>query len=178
MFIAPQPLLSLYASGRGTGVVLDIGEGVTTYFPVYDGFAITPHIRRVDLGGREVTKYLQLLLRKSGYMFSSTSELEVVREMKEACCECLTSESSNSLHGSAIDYVLPDGNVVKLGDERWQACEVFFKPQLVGNEAFSTPRELYDTIMGCDLELRKDLFGNVLLSGGATLTRSSNSDRK
>ena len=55
LFIAPQPLLSLYAAGKGTGVVVDIGDGVSTYFPVYDGYAITPQIRRVDMGGREMT---------------------------------------------------------------------------------------------------------------------------
>ena len=77
LFIAPQPLLSMYASGRGTGVVVDVGEGVTTLFPIYDGFSITPHIQRVDLGGKEMTQYLQLLLRKSGYIFSKALRYSV-----------------------------------------------------------------------------------------------------
>lgn len=114
LFVAPQPLLSMYDSGRGTGVVVDIGEGVTTLFPIYDGFAITPHIRRVDLGGREMTQYLQLLLRKSGYIFSSSSELEVVREMKEACSECAIAGMDPAQKQKIVDYVLPDGNVVKV----------------------------------------------------------------
>ena len=172
LYIAPEPLLSLFASGRGTGLVLDIGEGVTTYFPVYDGFAITPHIRRIDLGGHEVTKYLQLLLRKAGHIFTTTSELEVVRQIKESCSECLTSETAVSPAGAAVDYVLPDGNVLKLGSERWECCESLFRPQNIGQESFGVPRDLFDTVMACDLELRKDLFSNVLLSGGVTLTRS------
>ena len=112
LFIAPQPLLSMYASGRGTGVVVDVGEGVTTLFPVYDGFSITPHIQRVDLGGKEMTQYLQLLLRKSGYIFSTSSEMEVVREIKEACCECSTADTAPSLKSTTVDYVLPDGNAI------------------------------------------------------------------
>ena len=173
LYIAPEPLLSLFASGRGTGLVLDIGEGVTTYFPVYDGFAITPHIRRVDLGGHEVTKYLQLLLRKAGHVFSTSSELEVVRQIKESCSECVTSETGVSLQGTTVDYVLPDGNVLKLGAERWECCESLFRPQNIGQESFGVSRDVFDTIMACDLELRKDLFSNVLLAGGVTLTRSA-----
>ena len=154
-------------------MVLDIGEGVTTYFPVYDGFAITPHIRRVDLGGHEVTKYLQLLLRKAGHVFSTSSELEVVRQIKESCSECVTSETGVSLQGTTVDYVLPDGNVLKLGAERWECCESLFRPQNIGQESFGVSRDVFGTIMACDLELRKDLFSNVLLAGGVTLTRSA-----
>ena len=108
--------MSLYSSGRGTGIVVDIGEGVSTYFPVYDGFVLTPHIHRVDLGGREMTSYLQLLLRRNGHIFSTTSEFEVVREMKEACSECMTSDTAASLRNSVVDYVLPDGRVIQVRD--------------------------------------------------------------
>jgi centractin len=47
-------------------VVLDSGDGVTTAVPVYQGFAIEHAINRIDVGGRDITEYLQLLLRKSG----------------------------------------------------------------------------------------------------------------
>ena len=119
LFIAPQPLLSLYSSGRGTGIVLDIGEGISTYFPVYDGFVLTPHIHRVDLGGREMTSYLQLLLRRNGHIFSTTSEFEVVREMKEACSECMTADTAKTIQGSTVDYVLPDGRVIQVKASRF-----------------------------------------------------------
>lgn len=119
LFIAPQPLLSLYSSGRGTGIVLDIGEGISTYFPVYDGFVLTPHIHRVDLGGREMTSYLQLLLRRNGHIFSTTSEFEVVREMKEACSECMTADTAKTIRGSTVDYVLPDGRVIQVKASRF-----------------------------------------------------------
>lgn len=72
-----------------------------------------------------------------------------------------------------MDYVLPDGNVLKLGAERWECCESLFRPQNIGQESFGVSRDVFDTIMACDLELRKDLFSNVLLAGGVTLTRSA-----
>ena len=120
--LAPQPLLSLFAARKNTGVVVDVGDGVTTFFPVYDGFVLTPFIHRNDVGGREVTKYLQLLLRKSGYIFSTSGEFEVVREIKESCCECLLPGVSQTAQNQPVNYTLPDGQTISVGffDEKIQ----------------------------------------------------------
>ena len=67
MYVAIQAVLSLYASGRTTGVVLDSGDGVTNAVPVYQGFVLPHAVTRIDVAGRDVTEYLQLLLRKAGY---------------------------------------------------------------------------------------------------------------
>lgn len=72
--------------GLQTGVVVDSGDGVTHIVPVYDGFAL-PHLtRRLDVAGRDVTRYLIKLLLMRGYAFERTADFETVRGIKEALC--------------------------------------------------------------------------------------------
>lgn len=86
--------MSRYATGRTTGVVLDVGDGVAHAVPIYEGFAMPHSVMRVDIAGRDVSRYLRLLLRKEGYDFHTSAELEIVRTIKEvffllfSCIEC------------------------------------------------------------------------------------------
>jgi centractin len=85
MYVAPQAILSLYASGRSTGLVLDCGDGVTHVVPVYEGFALPHAVVRSDVAGRDVTDRLQLLLRRGGCSLTTSSERDICRQVKEAC---------------------------------------------------------------------------------------------
>ncbi|CAJ0910999.1 5361_t:CDS:10 [Entrophospora sp. SA101] len=185
MFTSIQAVLSLYSSGRTTGIVLDSGDGVTHAVPVYEGFALPHAIRRVDIAGRDVTEYLQLLLRKAGYNFHTTSEKEVVRIIKEKTCYVALNPSKEEKDTSREfnDFILPDGNVVKLKTERFKAPEILFNPELIGQEYAGVHQVVVDSINRADLDLRKSLFANVVLSGGSTLykdygTRLLNEVRK
>jgi len=84
LYVQLNAILSLYASGRTTGVVLDSGDGVTSAVPVYEGFTLPNSITRIDVGGRDVTQYLSTLLRKnSGVQLTTSAEMEVVKDIKE-----------------------------------------------------------------------------------------------
>ncbi|KAG0235452.1 Actin-2 [Actinomortierella wolfii] len=168
LFTSIQAVLSLYASGRTTGVVLDSGDGVTHSVPVYEGFAIPHAIQRVDIAGRDVTEYLQLLLRKAGYHFHTTAEKEVVRIIKEKTCYLpLYPHKEKETGTKAEDFMLPDGNVIK----RFRAPEILFNPELIGEEFPGIHQVVVDSISRSDMDLRKSLYANIVLSGGSTLCK-------
>jgi centractin len=110
-----QAVLSLYATGRVTGVVLDAGDGVTHAVPIYEGFAMPHSIMRTDLAGRDVTRYLKALIRKEGFNFRTTAEFEIVKMIKEKVCYLATNlQKEESMDTDKIGYVLPDGNTLEV----------------------------------------------------------------
>lgn len=165
-----QAVLSLYATGRTTGVVLDSGDGVTHAVPIYEGFALPHSIMRVDVAGRDVTRYLRLLLRKEGVNLRTSSEFEIVRTIKENEC-CLSNAPYKDEGGEAEKriYKLPDGSSFDIGTARYRAPEVLFKPDLIGEECEGLHEVLIFAVQKSDTDLRKILFQNIVLSGGSTL---------
>ncbi|KAK7207302.1 actin-2 [Myxozyma melibiosi] len=200
LFVSVQAVLALYASGRTTGLVLDSGDGVSHSVPVYEGFAITNAIRRIDVGGRDVTEELGLQLRKqSGVVLHTSAEREIVKSIKERTCYValdlrreerearknerrgpalpLSSASASAAAGGgataspADEFVLPDGHVLKLGAERFRAPEILFDPSILGLEYPGIPEMLSECIGKVDVDLRRPLYSNIVLSGGTTLLR-------
>ena len=139
VFISIQAVLTLYAQGLLTGVVVDSGDGVTHVVPVYEGFALPKSIRRLDVAGRHLTEYMIKLLQLRGYTFNRTADFEVVREIKEKVCYVgydLELEKKLALQTTTVlqSYTLPDGRVIKVGAERFEAPEALFQPSLLDIE--------------------------------------------
>lgn len=190
LYFTPPSILSLYASGRTTGIVLDVGDTVSHAIPVYEGLALQHSVVRSDIAGRDVTRQLQLQLRKSaGLSLTTTAEVDFVRSMKEEVCFLSptggvgggaagmgdpTSEAAAAadtlLKDSKTQYQLPDGHVVSLSSERYMAPSVLFDPSsTIGSEEPGVADVLVDSVMKSDLELRQKLFSQIVLAGGTTL---------
>merc|ERR1712036_163327 len=153
MYVAIQAVLSLYASGRTTGIVLDSGDGVSHTVPIYEGYALPHAIERLDLAGRDLTDHLMKILSEQGLSMSTSAERAGAAENSDL----------------EKQYELPDGQVITVGAERFRCCEPLFNPSLIGKESSGIHKLTYDSIQKCDVDIRRDLYTNTVLSGGSTM---------
>ena len=169
LYIANQGVLSLYSAGKFTGLVADSGDAVTQIVPVFDGFSLSHAITKLNLGGKDLTKYMMKLLDEYDQRFRTTAEKEIIKAIKEKCCYVALDFEDELKSVENYDYELPDDNHVWVRNERIRCPEALFRPLMAEKEEYGISEACYYSIQRCDFDLRKDLYKCIVLSGGNTM---------
>ncbi|KAH3767063.1 actin [Pelomyxa schiedti] len=181
MCLACDAVMSLYATGRTSGIVVETGDGVTHTVPICDGSPLNHAVLRLELAGRDLTDYMvRMLAEERGYSLSNTcpTTIDDVKEKLgyvplgyEAEMEAYSPSSSFAVLESV--YELPDGEVICIGTERFRCPEPLFQPSLLhGTSSLVGIHEMcYNSITKCDPNIHSNLCGSIVLSGGSSMFR-------
>jgi len=197
LYVGMQALLAAYFAvpERMTGLIVDMGDGVCHAVPIYEGYALRHAIQRTNIGGRDITDYLaRLIMHHRGVALTTTAEKEIVRDIKEKLCYVSINPEAElaAIYGETeraeeyyvglppgapaelpkpkpAEYTLPDGSTITLLEERFLAPEVLFTPALVGRDEPGIHEMIFNAIMACDIDVRKTMAENIVLTGGSSL---------
>jgi actin len=173
-YVGIQAVLSLYSSGRVTGIVLETGHSISQIVPIYEDYHLSNAILRLKFAGRDLTAWLQNILNERGYTFTTSAERETVCDIKEKLAHvALDFEAELQKTATATDcnvsYTLPDGNEIVIANERFRCPELLFKPSFNEFDFDGIDHLVFDSIMKCDIDVRKDMYTNIIIAGGTTM---------
>lgn len=172
MYVASQSVLSVYAHGRVSGLVVDMGHGVTSTVPVFQGYHLPHATERLDLAGTHLTSFLADTLLGAGSPLGP-QELDLVERVKHRCCYVAPDFQEAQARPEPERpqrLTLPDGRTVTLGKELFQCPELLFSPpEMPGLSPVGVPAMAKQSLYKVPLEARPDVARNVLLCGGSSL---------
>ena len=163
LYISQQPTLTLYSTGKSTGIVIDLGEGVSQFCPFLESYQIPFTSERIDFGGKDLSDFMAKILVDTGKRFTTVKEKELAKIIKEKVCYVALDLGEELKSVEPFDYELPDGTHLIIKDQRIRCPEMlFFSENNIAQKCF-------DSIQKCDPDVRKDLFNVIILSGGSSM---------
>ncbi|XP_014938337.2 actin-related protein T2 [Acinonyx jubatus] len=171
-YLSDQAVLALYASACITGLVVDSGDGVTCTVPIFEGYSLPHAVTKLYVAGRDITEHLTRLLLAGGRTFPCALDKVLVDDIKEKLCYVAPEpekELSRRPEEILREYKLPDGNIMRIGDQLYQAPEALFAPDQLGIQNPGLSKMVSCSVTKCDADIQKSLFGEIVLSGGTTL---------
>ncbi|KAJ8755126.1 hypothetical protein K2173_018924 [Erythroxylum novogranatense] len=168
-YASEQAILSLYAVGRISGCTVDIGHGKIDIALVIEGAVQHIASRRFEIGGTDLTKLLAQELSKSiPHVNLRVSDIELMKEKYSCCAEDDLAYAKAQQSSDTEQHVLPDGQVITIGKERYTVGEALFHPSILGLEAHGIVEQLVRTISTVSSENHRQLLENTVLCGGIT----------
>ncbi|KAK5581426.1 hypothetical protein ACTFIV_003626 [Dictyostelium citrinum] len=188
LYIAVQAVLALAASWTSknaektlTGTVIDSGDGVTHVIPISEGYVIGSSIKHIPIAGRDISSYVQQIMREREPNIPPAESLEIAKRVKEQysyVCPDIVKEFGkyDSEPDKWIKTINAQDSVTKkpftydVGYERFLGPELFFNPEIASSDYLTPlPKVVDDTIQSCPIDCRRGLYKNIVLSGGSTM---------
>lgn len=156
---------ALASTGRSTGLIVDIGADQVQVVAVHNGQTLPRTLRRSEIAGTALTQHLRRLLTDTGHPFTTSAELDVVRDIKETVCYVAASPDAPA---SEKKYTLPDGVEIFLLEAAWRCPEAMFQPLYLGVESPGLPDMIDQTLTAASTTLTAQLLANIVLVGGSS----------
>jgi actin len=172
VYFAIDAELVMYASGRGSGMVLDSGECASYVVPIHQGHVINDACSRLDVAGAVLSASLFELLQsnESQYKLCEYGKGEIIRGIKENVCYVALDHDQELTRPVDKTYKLPDGKCIRIGQEQFKCPELLFQPNLGSDkESVGIHINAYNTIMNCNSDIREYMSTNIVLAGGSTM---------
>jgi actin-related protein len=177
-YIANPAVLSLYSSGRRTGIVLESGDGLTQIVPIYEGGSILHAIITPKIAGGDITTWIQKIVIQYRIPWSSLVGQNIIRDVKEKLAYVALDFEAEKLKATytadceACINLFNDSELL-LNSECFLCPEPLFKPDLLMKPDYlwndSIDVALFNSIRKCDVSIQKDMYANIVLSGGTTM---------
>ena len=172
LYIANEPVLSLYSIGKYSGISSDLGENISYFVPIFYGSPLPHAIIRLNLAGKDLNEYMLKLLVETGQRFSTTAEKEIIKIIKEKSCYVALDYEKEIKNVEEFNYELPDGNKIIIKEQRIKCPEALFNPEIISKEGNGIGQSCFNSIQKCNIDIRKDLYNCIVLSGGTSMFNS------